>query len=111
MDRSSTIVLIGQTYTVDSIGQRIATETYSTVYCQIRSVTSTEWFAGGQNGIKPTYQISMFKYEYSGELVVNIGGTVTNGVLTGGKRYSVYRTYEAKNDIIELYLEEKAGTK
>jgi len=111
MDRSNTIVLIKQTYTTDSIGQRVATETYTPVFCQIRSVTSTEWFAGGQNGIKPAYQVSMFKYEYSGELIANIGGTISSSSIVGGKRYSIYRTYEAKNDILELYLEEKAGTK
>jgi len=111
MDRSSTAILIKSTYTIGDIGQRVETKSYRTIFCQIRSVTGTEWFAGGQNGIKPSYQLTMFKYDYENELLVNIGGTIVNGVLTGGRNYSVYRTYEAKNDSIELYLEEKAGTK
>lgn len=109
MDRSNVAYLIGATYTVDSIGQRTKTESYKKVYCNIRSVSGSEWFAGGQNGINPQYQVTMFKYDYNGELEVNIGGSIVNNVLTGGQRYAVYRTYEGRNDNIELYLERKAG--
>lgn len=42
----------------------------------------------------------MFAFDYNGEDIVEIDGN----------RYSVYRTYRAKADEIELYLEKKAGS-
>lgn len=109
MDRSNTIILISATYTADSIGNRVETNSYKTVFCNIRSVSGAEWYSGGQKGINPQYKVTMFKYDYTDELVVNIGGTVTNGVLTGGTNYAVYRTYEGADDTIELYLERREG--
>lgn len=109
MDRSNTIILISATYTVDAIGNRVESQTYKTVFCNIRSVSGTEWYAGGQKGINPQYKVTMFRYDYSDELVVNIGGTITNNVLTGGTNYAVYRTYMGVDDTIELYLERREG--
>lgn len=99
MDRSEVISLVAVAYDIDDIGKRTQTETKKTVYANVRSVSSSEWFSGGQNGLKPQYQVNMFKYDYSGELIVEYNN----------QRYSVYRTYEHNNDIIELYLEKKAG--
>lgn len=100
MDRSTVISLVGVTYQADSIGQKVKTETTRDVYCNISSVSATEWFEGGRNGLNPQYRATMFRYDYEGELVA-----ILNGV-----RYSVYRTYIGRNDTIELYLEKKAGT-
>lgn len=111
MDRSNVIYLIAQTFSTGSLGQRTAAETYKLVYCDIDSVNASEWFQGNQQGMNPAYRVRMFKYDYSGQVIVNIGGAVVNNVLTGGERYSVYRTYEARDDEIELYLEKQVGTK
>ena len=100
MDRSTVISLVGVTYQTDSIGQQVKTETTRDVYCNISSVSASEWFEGGRNGLNPQYRATMFRYDYEGELVA-----ILNGV-----RYSVYRTYIGRNDTIELYLEKKAGT-
>lgn len=110
MDRSSVINLLQETYEVDEIGQRVPVITPRTVFCNISSVTGTEWFSAGQNGIRPEYRITMFRYDYHGEEAVNIGGELVNGVVEGGKNYSVYRTYIRDNDELELYVEKKAGT-
>lgn len=111
MDRSNVIYLIGQTITRGTLGQAISTETVKPVYCDIDSINSSEWFQGNQQGMNPAYRVRMFKWDYSGETIVNIGGTLVNGSLSGGDRFSVYRTYEARDDELELYLERQVGTK
>ena len=101
MDRSDVIKLIKQTYTMDSIGQQIPTETERTVFCNARSITRNEWVAGGQMGLNPQLQISMFAPDYEDEKIVEYKGV----------RFSVYRTYKASNEILELYLENQVGIK
>ena len=109
MDRSNIIYLIAETFTTDDLGQQIPAEEPRAVYCDIDSINGSEWFQARQQGMNPQHRIRMFKYDYQGETIVNIGGTLEGGALTGGKRYGVYRTYERRTDEIELYLELKAG--
>lgn len=99
MDKSTTLKLIAVTYTTDTIGQKIPTESERTVYCALRSVTRQEWKDAGEMGFKPAYTATMFVYDYEGEAIAELNG----------KRYGIYRTYLTTNDQIELYLEEKAG--
>ena len=99
MDRSEVINLISITYTIDEIGQRIPVETSVTRYCQLSSVSQSEWFEAGRNGLKAEYRAVLDAYEYDGQEVAEINGV----------RYGVYRTYRTKSDTIELYLERKAG--
>lgn len=99
MDRSDVMNLISVTYTQDAIKQQVKTETPRQVYCHIGSVTLNEFFAAGSEGIRPECQVKMFKYDYQNEKIAEINN----------KRYYVYRVYEGKNDIIELYLGEREG--
>lgn len=99
MDRSDVLTLISVAYTTDGIGQRIPTETEKQVYCKVRSVSQSEWFEAGRNGLKAELQATMFAYDYSGEEICEYNG----------KRYGIYRTYLRGTDEIELYLERKAG--
>lgn len=99
MDRSNLIYLIKEEYTQDEIGQQIAVETKRKAFCNIASVSGSEWMETGRNGIKAAYKVSMFRYDYQGELIAELNGN----------RYAVYRTYEKQNEVIELYLEKKAG--
>lgn len=98
MDRSDVIRLVSKTYTVDAIGQRVPVEELKTVYADVASVTRSEFFTAGQNGLNPAYKITMFAYDYNGE----------DEVEYKGNRYSVYRTFFGRNDTIELYTERKA---
>lgn len=43
--------------------------------------------------------MTMFAPDYQGEQIAVVDGV----------RYGVYRTYRAKNETLELYLERKAG--
>ena len=99
MDRSNVCYLISITYTEDAIKQQIPTETRKKVYCNVQSITQTEFFSAGEKGIQPEYKLTVFSPDYSGE----------NTVEFNGRRYGIYRTYMAKDGVIELYLEYKAG--
>ncbi len=92
------ITLNGQSYTTDAIGQRIPTATIRKVWARVQSVTRSEWFQGGQNGLRPALVVYTPRVNYRGE----------NAVIIDEKRYSVYRTYyNDGTDEIELYLEER----
>lgn len=99
MDRSNVINLISRTYTQDEIGQFIETESKRQVYCDVGSITRTEWYDAGRNGMQPAYVFTMFAPDYQGEKIVEFEG----------KRYGVYRTWIARNETIEVYVEEKGG--
>lgn len=102
MDRSDIIYLIadGSTKNTDGIWVKPSSAEKRKVYCQVDSVTRAEWFEGGRNGLNPQYRFTMFKYDYQNEQVIEYNGI----------NLYVYRTYEGKNDTIELYTEYRKGT-
>ncbi len=66
----------------------------------VKSVSQSEWFNGGRNGLNPAYQFTMFSHDYEGESVIQYEGT----------NYAIYRTYIRDDEMIELYTELKKGT-
>ena len=100
MDRSDEIKLITETWAEDTYGVLQPTETTKTVFCDVGSVTGSEIAEFGRNGINPELRMTMFRYDYGGQRIVEYNGD----------RYSVYRTYFARNDTIELYVERRGGT-
>lgn len=99
MDRTSIITLISITHEKDELNQYIQTESKRDVFCTVHSISGAEWFDAGRNGVKAQAKVKISAKEYNGETIVKLNG----------KPLSVYRTYDAKNEKIELYLEEKAG--
>lgn len=100
MDRSTPIMLLSTTKAQDAYGVWVESPTSRMVFCQVDSVTRAEFFDGGRNGLNPEYRITMFFGDYNGEKLLSYNG----------QTYSVYRTYQGKNDTIELYVERKGGT-
>ena len=100
MDRSDVIKLISVTRTQDKYGQFVDTETSRQVYCQVGSITQSEFYEGGRNGLNPEYRFTVFFADYEDETIIEYKG----------KRYAVYRTYLARNDKLELYVERKGGS-
>lgn len=101
MDRSDVIELIPVTYSKDANGIQHATEGEPRkVMCQVDSVTRNEFFEAGRNGLNPEFVFRVFFGDYEGERLVEYHG----------KRYSIYRTYHGRNDMMELYAERKGGT-
>lgn len=100
MDRSTPIMLLSTNKAQDAYGVWVESPTSRIVFCQVDSVTRAEFFDGGRNGLNPEYRMTMFFGDYNGEKLLSYNG----------QTYSVYRTYQGKNDTIELYVERKGGT-
>lgn len=99
MDRSTTVTLLRHTYTTDQYGVQRESVTARTVYAQVDSVNLTEWTEGGRIGLNPEYRFTLFAPEYRGEKEL-----VYNDIV-----YTIYRTYNARNNRLEAYAERKQG--
>ena len=99
MKGSNVAYLVEETFARNVYGVMERVETERKVFCRITSVSGSEWFEGGRNGINPEYRVQMFKYDYQGENIMRIGSVY----------YTIYRTYQGTPDTIELYLEKRKG--
>ena len=93
------IKLISQTLTADELGYPIASETSYETFAKRRSITQTEFFSAGKNGITPDFSFVVNDAEYHGQRLLEYEG----------KRYGIYRIYQPNNDTVELYAEYKSG--
>ena len=92
------ITLITQTITTDKYGNEEATETEKTIFCEVDSISQTEFFAAENTELNPEYKFTIFFGDYDGQDLVKFNGA----------RYSIYRTYRTGDDL-ELYTERKIG--
>ena len=100
MDRSDVITLIAKNSVQTNDYSWLDQETRMDVFCDVRSITQTEWFNAGRNGIDhPAFIFIINRNEYTGQQIVEYQG----------QRYGVYRTYRGKNESLELYCEAKGG--
>lgn len=65
-----------------------------TVFCNKKSVGYAEYFSSQQAGHTASLKVELHKVDYEGELLVTLEG----------RRYSVLKTYEIDDDLIELTL-------
>lgn len=93
------INLFTTTYAKNAYGVSVGTSTKTQVFCQVHSISRSEFFDAGRNGLNPSYEFTVFKGDYNGETICEYNG----------ETYSIYRTYEV-GDYIELYVERKGGT-
>lgn len=100
MDKSDVCKLIDKEYTQNEISVYEETEIKREVFCKVDSVTRSEWFEGARNSMKPELRITMFRYDYSGEMYLEYNDEI----------YKIYRTYFNKNDDIQLYVEKRVNT-
>ena len=71
------------------------------VFAQIRSASSSEFFAGGRIGLNPEYEFIICASDYDGETVCEYHG----------QSYAIYRKFHRPGtDYLELYVERKGGT-
>lgn len=87
----------------DSLNQIVEKErTTNSVLAEISSVSQTEFMSGGRIGLTPSFKATIYDFEYSNEPIVKFND----------RNYSVYRIYYVNgSDKLELYLEERGGTK
>lgn len=100
MTKIGKVSLITETQTQDSIGQVTTSEATTDVIAEVKSITQSEFMQGKQGGLSPAYVFEVSVFAYSGQKIV----------VYNGNRYSVYRTYEADENTIELYCEYEVGT-
>lgn len=94
------ITLIGAvSYQKDEYGNFIPEETQTTVLCDLKSVTRSEFYSAAQAGLNPSQVFELNGFEYNGESEVEFLG----------EKYSVIRTYRPSYETIELTCERKAG--
>lgn len=100
MTKIGKITLIKETQTTDSIGQLIDSESTTDVIGEVKSVSQSEYMQGRQDGLSPSFVFLVSIFAYSDQTIVSYNGN----------RYSIYRTYEADENTIELYCEREVGS-
>lgn len=93
------IYLVTKEYEEDDIGQDISVRTEQEVFCEILSISQSEFHQAAQSGLKPQYKVKLWQEEYNGQDEVRIGEDY----------FTVYRNYTS-NGMVELYLEKRGGT-
>lgn len=91
--------LIGKTITMNQLKQEIEVETRTEIYARKESISQSEFYKGGEAGLKPDFRLITAIIDYNGEREVELDS----------KKYGIYRTYERDQDYIELYCERKGG--
>lgn len=69
------------------------------VFCKVKSAERSEFFMAAQSGMKASYKVEVFEYDYENEEIAEFRG----------ERFFIYRTFLLPNSKIELYLGKKAG--
>lgn len=98
MNRKDVAYLVVKTWTQDAYGVNHETATERKIFVQVQSVTGSEWFEGGRNGLNPELRFTTNQWDYDGEEELKYNGNY----------YRIYRTY-LNNDRIELYCERRKG--
>ena len=91
--------LIGKTITMNQLKQEVEVDTRTEIFAQKESISQSEFYKGGEAGLKPDFRLITAIIDYNGEREVELDG----------KKYGIYRTYERNQDYIELYCERKGG--
>ena len=93
--------LIKRTYQKNKYGEEVATETENEVFCKCDSISRSEFFEAGRNGLNPTYRFIIAAIDYDDEVLIDYNAN----------RYAIYRTYHIPGtDYMELYVERQGGT-
>lgn len=101
MNQAEKISLISKSYTINSIGVSVATETKKSVYAIKTNINQSEFYEAGQQGLKPYGAYAVRITEYNGEDEIEVGT----------KRLTVYRTYTRTDGRVELYATDRKGQK
>lgn len=91
--RNDVLTLLAIDYVMDAYGVQRGQTTERVIYCDVYSITQTEFYAAENAGFKPAYRFDVFAYDYEGETNVSYNG----------ERFTIYRTYQKSNNVLELY--------
>lgn len=99
MNLAEKISLLTSEYVQDELGQWSETQTKTDVFAIVSSVTMSEFFQAGMQGMKPEYRMTVWMNEYDGQ----------ENLEYNEKNYTIYRTYRRDDGRIELYVTERKG--
>lgn len=99
MNKSDIAYLVGEDFEQNAYGVMERELTKRKVFVKVSSVSASEWFEGGRNGLNPQYRFTMFAHDYTGESIIEYSG----------KQYTIYRTFAKSVDEVELYAELRKG--
>ena len=95
------ITLVGTTKTKNDYGVLVETPVSRDVFCRKQSITRSEFFGAGRNGLSPEFVVEVFHGDYEGE----------RSCIFEGKPFAIYRTYLPEGtDYVELYCARRGGT-
>lgn len=100
MNKQDKIALITVEYEKDEYGVQRKNETITEIFADVQSISANELFQAGQNGYKPMYRMDIYAFEYNNQSIIEYNG----------QRYSIYRKYQSRQDILELYVQKEIGT-
>ena len=92
------LTLVAQTVVTDVYGNEELTEKDRQIYCEVDSISQSEFYAAADTELNPEYRFTIFFGDYEGEKILKYHNV----------RYAIYRTYRA-GDNLELYAERKIG--
>lgn len=93
------LTLIKEDFIEDEIGNQIPSEIKKTVFCDVESVSRSEFYNAANTGLKPSLVFIVHSYEYENEEKVEFEEN----------KYKVIRTYLRNVDEIELTCEKVIG--
>ena len=99
MNQAAKIALLKTTYAQDDLGEWVEASEEVNVFAYVSSVTMSEFYQAGLQGMKPEYRFLIWQTEYSGEELLKYDDNI----------YSIYRTYLRDDGRIELYVTLKKG--
>ena len=92
---SHDLTLIKTIFNFDDIGNQVATEEKTDVFCNVKSITRAEFYNAATTDLKPSIVFVVHLYEYNDEEIVEYNSV----------RYRVIRTYMTNTEEIELICE------
>ena len=93
------LILISETFEFDDIGNQVPTEKETEVFCNVKSVSRSEFYNAATTGLKPSLVFVVHDYEYNGEEIVKFEDN----------RYKVIRIYRKNIEELELTCEKVIG--
>lgn len=94
------ITVVTEKDAIDQVVEKLRTT--STIFGKLKSIGQKEFYEAGRSGFQPDICVVVYDFEYHDEAIVRLDS----------KLYSVYRAYYVPGcDRVELYLEERGGTK
>ena len=99
MNLAEKIALVSIEYAQDDLGEWTETRTKTEIFGWVESVSMSEFYQAGMQGLKPDYKFTIWMQEYGGQEIIEYSDKI----------YKVYRTFRRSDGRIELYVTERKG--